>query len=298
MKTIEPTQDPTRIWTEYAGRVSLATLGLAALVAVAYPAIVALALTGTISYGAAVIPLILVGYVAFTPAHEAAHGNIFPEPSRQWLGDLIGWVMASLVLAPYPAFKSLHLRHHEKVNQGDLDPDFWVAGDGFLNTLARCLTILPHYYFVFLTQIGGENAVQMRRRRQSVVYFAAAAASVWGLIEAGWGREVFFLWLLPMLLATALLALVFDWMPHWPHERTGRYTHARCIVAPGLETLTFGHSLHLIHHLWPRVPYNHYGRVFRRVRTHLEDRGAPVADLRPTRGRRPAYRPAGKADLV
>jgi beta-carotene hydroxylase len=34
-----------------------------------------------------------------------------------------------------------------------------------------------------------------------------------------------------------------------------------------------GHSLHLVHHLWPRVPFYRYHTLYRRLAPLLYDRG-------------------------
>ena len=40
-----------------------------------------------------------------------------------------------------------------------------------------------------------------------------------------------------------------------------------------------GQNYHLVHHLWPRVPFYRYGRVFYESREELESHGAEIVEL-------------------
>ena len=91
----------------------------------------------------------------------------------------------------------------------------------------------------------------------------------------GLGRTVFFAWLLPAWFATALLGLLFDWLPHRPHDTRGRYLDTRAIDAP-LGVPMLGQHLHLVHHLYPRVPFYRYRRVFDALRPLLLRKGARI----------------------
>ena len=52
------------------------------------------------------------------------------------------------------------------------------------------------------------------------------------------------------------------------------------MLFPGLTTLLLGQNYHLIHHLYPAVPFFRYGACFREIRADLAVRGAPIMDLR------------------
>ena len=78
---------------------------------------------------------------------------------------------------------------------------------------------------------------------------------------------------LPSRLAIATLAFAFDWLPHRPHVVTAREDRMRAtlIIEGRLWCwLTFGQSLHLVHHLYPGVPFYRYATVWReRVKAQL-----------------------------
>ena len=222
----------------------------------------------------------VLAYLAFTVAHEAAHGNIHGEHSRLWLVDeILGWTSAAILTAPYPAFRVLHLRHHSHTNDPAKDPDHFVASPNPLAVLARCAVILPYYYGFFFLGDASRTRSGRQARIPVLVGLAGLIAIMAGLTAAGLGRYVLGLWVIPSVVATGLLALVLDWMPHHPHSTQGRYRDTRVILGPGLFLLTMGHNYHLIHHLYPRIPFYAYGRCFDELRDELEGRGAVIEGL-------------------
>jgi len=266
-------------WRAYTGQLAWPTLLLAAVVLVGFVSTSVAAASGAVPLWAGALGNLGWVYLAFTPAHEAAHGNIGGTKRWAWLDRGVGWVCALLFFAPFPAFEAVHLRHHGTVNREGRDPDLWVAGGSTPAIAARCLTIMPHYYWVFLGAMGGESPKLRRARAVAVAALVALGGLGSGLVAAGLGWELLVLWLLPAWLASGVLALVFDWLPHQPHADPGRYTNARVILAPGLPLLMLWQNYHLVHHLWPRVPFYRYGTVFAAMRPELEAEGSPIVSL-------------------
>jgi fatty acid desaturase len=270
-------------WRDNSGFFAWPSLLMTLGIWLGFGAVWGLALSGLIPlWLGSPIVLVLV-YLAFTPMHEAAHGNVGGSAGRAWVDLLSGWACSILFLAPFPAFKAVHLRHHGAVNRPDRDPDLWVAGTSPLNVALRCLSIIPHYYRMFLGPMA--NKANRVARAQSVVAFVCTGALMGALIWAGLGFELLVLWLLPAWLASGLLALAFDWLPHQPHGELGRWDNARVILGRGLNVLMLGQNYHLVHHLWPRVPFYRYGRVFHESRAELESHGAEIVELSSMRPR-------------
>ncbi|NJS37036.1 MAG: hypothetical protein HC765_12515 [Brachymonas sp.] len=83
------------------------------------------------------------------------------------------------------------------------------------------------------------------------------------------------------LTAGMLLAIVFDWLPHHPHTSRERWEHTRVVTFSPLaqrivDQLLLGQSYHLVHHLYPRVPYYRYKGVFTELRGFFESQGALI----------------------
>lgn len=264
-------------WRQHSGFLAWPSLLMTGGIWLAFGCVWGAALTGWLPLWLGFPVVVGLIYLAFTPMHEAAHGNVGGSARRGWLDWGTGWACSVLFLAPFPAFKAVHLRHHGAVNRAERDPDLWVAGSGALDIAARCLTIIPHYYRMFL----GPMACKANRgaRAQSVLAFVLTAALMALLVWAGLGLELLVLWLLPAWLASGLLALAFDWLPHQPHGELGRWDNARIILGRGLNLLMLGQNYHLVHHLWPRVPFYRYGHVFRESRAELEEHGAEIVQV-------------------
>ncbi|MCO4744755.1 MAG: fatty acid desaturase [Proteobacteria bacterium] len=262
-------------WKKHTGFVAVPTLLLAIAVGVGHVGIW-LAVAGGLPLWVGLVVNTVLAYAAFTPIHEAVHGNV--GGGRAWLDRLVGWTLSPMLLGAFPTFKLIHLRHHGHTNHPEKDPDFWVAGSNPLSIVLRCWTLLPHYYLQILGPLRSERATQkvLGQTLAMVVLMALAGAA---LTAVGLGTEVVALWLVPAWLASGVLALVFDWLPHVPHAARGRYVDTRAIVLPGLEWLTFWQSLHLVHHLYPRVVFYRYGVVFRAIREEAEAKGAPIVDV-------------------
>ncbi|MCA9616887.1 MAG: fatty acid desaturase [Myxococcales bacterium] len=263
-------------WRAHAGHVAWPTIALAAFVVAGHVGSWWVSLHALAPTWAVVGAATLLAYLAFTVMHEAAHGNVHGSRAPwRLLNELSGWTSGALLVAPFPAFRVLHLLHHSHTNHPAKDPDYWVAGRG-LGVALRCFTILPHYYGGFLFGTPSKTQAASRARVKvitTMVFFAALAA---GLSLAGFGRQVLFVWMLPAWLASGLLAFLFDWLPHHPHDVQERFRDTRAIAVPGLGLPTLGQNLHLVHHLYPRVPFYRYHRVFAELRTELEAKGAPI----------------------
>ncbi|MEM9071928.1 MAG: fatty acid desaturase [Myxococcota bacterium] len=263
-------------WKAHAGMIAWPTIALGAFVAVAHAALWWASTTRALPV-IAIIPLAtLVAYLAFTVLHEAAHGNIHGSTNAlRPLSTTLGWLSGAILGAPYPAFRVLHLQHHSHTNHPEKDPDLWVAGRG-ITVVLRCFTIVPHYYATFLVGESSRSKAGREKRTQVIAATLLLIGIAFLLAFVGFGREVLFVWLLPAFLASGVLAFLFDWLPHHPHNVQGRYRDTRAIPIPGLGVPTLGQNLHLIHHLFPRVPFYRYHRVFALLRPRLEEKKAPI----------------------
>ena len=166
------------------------------------------------------------------------------------------------------------------MNRHGEDPDLWVAAKTRLGVLAKCLTILPYYYvflFVTLRKKGESRRGLILQAAAILIGFGAAFAL---LVRAGLGSEALFLWLVPAWLASALLAYLFDYLPHRPHDDRGRWTNARILLGGRLLTLLMaGQNYHLVHHVKPRVPFYRYGALYRELEPELERHGSSIVHL-------------------
>jgi fatty acid desaturase len=198
-------------------------------------------------------------YAAFTPLHEAAHRSLARAP---WVNAIVGRLAGVPLFGPFAAVRYIHLEHHKHTNEPDADPDHWSGrGPVWLRPL-RWLTQDLHYYAVYVRRARRRP---VREQLEVAATLAAFVGIAIALAATGHGRAVLFGWVVPGRLAIGVLAWAFDYLPHRPHVVTAkqdRYRATRAVEGKLVFAATFGQSLHLVHHLYPGVPFYRYGAVY------------------------------------
>ncbi len=266
------------------------TLGLLAAILSTWGATVALALAGVLPEVAALPLLVAAAFAAFTPMHDAAHRAV---ARARWVNEVAGRLAAPLLTAPFVAFRYVHLEHHKHTNEPGRDPDLW-SGTGPRALLPlRWLTQDLHYYAV----VGARWRERPRGELlELALVLGLQAGALAACAAAGHLREALLLWILPARVAIALLAWSFDYVPHRPHTTLAKDDRLRAThVVRGPWTVPLlSQNFHLIHHLYPGVPFYGYGRVWRAQREELLAGGAREV---PLVGRVPLVDPVDPAPL-
>lgn len=206
----------------------------------------------------------LCAFWTFTPIHEASHGSI---ARLQRVNLLVGHAGAVILMCPFLAFRYAHLEHHRHTNDEVRDPDHYSGRGPKWMLPLRWLTIDVHYHRWMRTAAGG-----------SLFLIALASAAI-GLSLLGYGSQVLFCWLLPARLAMGLIAFSFSYYPHAPHivtSKEDRFRASNILLYPGLTVALLYQNYHLIHHLYPGVPFYRYARIFAAKREYLASKGAPI----------------------
>ena len=235
-----------------------------ALIGAAIGALPTLA-AGTIVFAAA--------FAAFTPMHDASHRSV----SRHgWLNGVVGRACSLVLLAPYAAFRYVHLQHHKHTNDPHEDPDFYAGRGPAWQLPLRWLTQDFHYYWVIAARWRQRPRAE---RLEVVVNVAVVVALIAGFVLSGHAWTLLLVWLVPVRLAIACLALSFDYLPHVPYRvraSEDRFGATRVLIAPGLTSLFLFQNYHLVHHLYPGVPFYRYRQVWRAREDKLRAQGARV----------------------
>lgn len=215
----------------------------------------------------------VAAFASFTPMHDASHHAVAGKSrTNEWVGRL-----ASIpLLVSFHGFRYLHLEHHKHTNEPDADPDHWSGrGPTWLLPL-RWLTQDFHYYVRYIK-------VARLRPPAEAIETLGTIVGVYGLLAAlvasGFGVQALLFVFLPMRLALMLLAFAFDYLPHVPHLTTGkqdRYKATAIYDHALLTPLVLSQNYHLIHHLYPAVPFYRYGKVWAAQRERLIAKGALV----------------------
>lgn len=201
-------------------------------------------------------------YALYTVHHEAVHGLVHPYRP---LNNAVGRVAGLLEGIPFPLFRVLHLQHHAHTNHPERDPD-WVLG-------RRPRWLLPLWLVV---RMAGDNGFMVKRRlwRRKVSWLVehAATLALQGALAGtavflGNGRDLLLLWVVPVLVSATVIYLTVGWLVHFPHSSTRPLDASRNLPGRLLRWVTFGQSLHLVHHLWPRIPWYRYGHAEQRAQS-------------------------------
>jgi beta-carotene hydroxylase len=272
----------------YQGMVAWPTVFLAIGIVTAFILVCALAVKGIIPLWLGLILSTFVLYAGQTPLHEACHGNIAGKDSNYlWLNHAVGYACGTILLHEYKAFRYMHLAHHRDTNNEEIDPDHWVAVQGPFKVLFRCLTIVfwYHQYFwkhiAFHPHIPGMRPLTLHIVAMHALYYGTA---LW-LSVIGYWREVLMLWVFPHILASALIIYFFAYLTHKPHEVHERYRDTNVfwfrgkIVEPVVNWLYMFQNFHLIHHLFPRVPFYLYSKAFRSLKPVLDKERAHIYEF-------------------
>lgn len=236
----------------------------------------------SISAWAATIANTIIIYASFTPVHDASHGSVASRP-YSFLNTFVGNMAALCFPLPFPAFKHLHLLHHKYTNEAK-DPDMWAGiGPTYLLPI-RWFTIECKYYGVYLPKL---HTRPIAEAVWAILNLVLLIVSIIFLCSNGYGREVFWGWLLPGRIALALLAFFFDYLPHRPHEvpkAVNPYEATSVTSLFGEQTFYLTWPLlhqnyHNIHHLAPYIPFYMYSTVWHGMKTELLTKGTKIKPI-------------------
>ncbi len=270
----------TKTWKDYSTGIAWGTVALFMGLLIAYGVLLSAIYNESISLFSGMLISTLVTYLGFTVVHEAGHGNIAHEVS--WMKPIermMGWALTlPFLMVPFALFAKIHDYHHAFTNDPDRDPDHWVSGDTWKDASFRALTLPLNYLVLMMTRFRNDPVIAATHK-SSILYFAITISISIGLIVLGYGLELLVIGIIPAFLASYILGMLFDWIPHTPTRQQGRYQNTRSYLFPGLKFLTLGQNYHHIHHLYPRVSWYHYQRVFNLIRPALVKNNAPIEVL-------------------
>jgi len=294
-----------------------------------YVVIVRAALMGHLAYWKAVFCIWPVFHHFYMSLHECVHNNLAGCPKSgktPWINSIVQDIVAHTSCCAlsfgYREHWREHMAHHKFTNFEGKDPNALLLSGTLMTRLASHLGILTAcllltfrparmtgieilkgdagFHFTLdgkLTKLGEINMGLLLAIGFNMKLQAAVA-----VLTFRW-REVLFFWFLPQRIAFLTVDIVFGWLPHHPHADVGRYKDTRITLIGNWEPLRSilsycvfcGHDYHLIHHLYPRVPWTRLKLLYHEMEPMLRKRGVRIegGDGRPPvlmwapRGKRP-----------
>ena len=242
-----------------------------------------LAIAGIIPLWLGLILNSFILYADQTPLHEAVHGNIAGKHKNyMWLNHLIGFLCGAVLLHEYKMFRAMHTMHHRDTNNPEFDPDVWVFAKTPVGVFFKCLTIPLQYHYYFFKNIFLAEEYRKEVIHIVLVYLALYSIMIWGVVS-GYHWEVLALWYIPYFFASGLIIYFFGYLVHPKEQGEERFKNTRIYFfkgryAPVINLLWFFQTFHLIHHLYPRIPFYKYPAVFRHLHPILQHAGSHILE--------------------
>jgi fatty acid desaturase len=232
-----------------------------------------------------------VSYAWYTVHHDATHKAISGrKPKLNWVEVACGNVAGFALQLDFGSYSTNHLKHHAHTNTA-ADPDLAVKGPlwqmpikWLVVTVFSVIGALPGGGRIVEAAMSKvlppdappptkrELAARARMRRLTRVGLVVLVAT----IPLGWFWPAFLLLWLPSRVGIFALMVLFQWLPHFPFDRTDRFGATRINRFPGSTWLLLQQDRHLIHHLYPTIPWYRYRAAFRELRPLLEANGAII----------------------
>ncbi|ANV83802.1 beta-carotene hydroxylase [Picosynechococcus sp. PCC 7003] len=208
-----------------------------------------------------VLALHLAGTVIHDASHRAAHSN-------RAVNTILGHASALMLGFAFPVFTRVHLQHHAHVNDPENDPDHFVSTGGPLWMIAA--RFFYHEIFFFKRRLW--------KNYELLEWFLSRAflgVIVYLGIQYGFIGYIMNFWFVPALVVGIALGLFFDYLPHRPFEERDRWKNARVYPSKLLNILILGQNYHLVHHLWPSIPWYKYQPAYYYIKPLLDQKGSP-----------------------
>ena len=216
------------------------------------------------------------GYIV---AHEAMHSNLGREGSpRRFWNEFTGNISTIPLILPFSMVKAMHLLHHQHTNDPDKDPDAIHAAPNVVMAMVKSwLNRQPGAggtgarWRRHIAEIGTPEA--KRALAETMGMQLAAMSFFFAMAWSGYAIEVALLWWLPRHLGLTYIHAVLSWATHHPHGKTARYENTSVIRHPLGFVGSMGIEYHLIHHLYPYIPFHATRAAYYEMKPMLEARG-------------------------
>jgi len=213
------------------------------------------ALAGALPFWQGAIINGLLSYGLFSVIHDSAHRSL---SSISWLNEGIGGIGLFFLFpyAPMHPVRWVHNQHHNHTN-GAMDPDLYEHEAKWWQVPFKW-SCFDAYYIYYFFKYG--QKVLKKHFVNLVTYYTLLTVAVIVALYMGYGYEIFMLWFIPTRISLFLIAVVFVILPHHPATVTqveNKYmaTTMRMGWEWLLTPLMVYQNYHLIHHLWPEIPF-------------------------------------------
>ncbi|NEP88964.1 MAG: beta-carotene hydroxylase [Okeania sp. SIO2C2] len=208
---------------------------------------------------------VLALHMAGTVIHDASHNSAHKD---RLVNAILGHGSALMLGFAFPVFTRVHLQHHAHVNDPENDPDHFVSTGGPLWLIAA--RFFYHEIFFFKRRLWRKFELWEWFFSRLVVFTMIGVSIYFGFLD-----YILNYWFSPALVVGLALGLFFDYLPHRPFQERDRWHNARVYPSGLLNILICGQNYHLIHHLWPSIPWYNYKPAYEVMKPLLDVKGSP-----------------------
>ncbi len=208
-------------------------------------------------------------YTAFTPFHDAAHSTV---SSNRRLNDLLGTISVMPLFPGFTAglYRFLHLEHHRHTGEESRDPDDIMVTAPILLRPLTWIFIDAYWIYWYLRRWRERSIPELIRDSAGIGFFFVLHAA---FLISPYALEFFLLWMIPQRIGITLIAYMFASIQHPAGVIQAEHPiqATRMIRGGNLIRYAFiSQSQHLMHHLFPGVPYYRYNDAWKTSRALLE----------------------------
>lgn len=203
-----------------------------------------------------------------TLLHEAAHGTL---AKNKTLNTLLGtWCSGYLIAQGWTAYRKSHvLSHHTKLGNIKHDPDYqhyWNCGIYEKHSKKQFIVkywIIPLLGFHLISSLKYliNHRILKAHNKHETRHIITAQLILFWLFSYFLGMHAYFLyWLLPYLTIFQILTWFIELSEHYPmvaHAKSSLFATRNRFSGTLEHLLTgiHGENFHLIHHLFPGIPF-------------------------------------------
>lgn len=259
-------REALKISKEYSGRIGFLTIILSVVAVSLYSTVLFSFANGFLSPLLTVPLLAVLTFMSYTPMHEAVHGNVGGGNKKfNWLDKAVGYLMAPIIAIPYTSHQKEHFTHHVHTNK-EKDPDAHIK---------NWFDSPKHFFLGSIRIIKTQNTFVMNNYTRIEIFISLGWRLLFVFFTGIVSIPVLFMgWFLGAFITLYLLS----YLPHKPYKETARYknTNIRLFPIQWVENLMFQHNLHAVHHLFPRIPFYNYRKVFQKIKPIMRAKETPI----------------------
>lgn len=275
-------QDAQQIVIRHIGGVAWPTLLLLATCAAVYVACIAYLLAEPTFSWWALAGVSFCTYAVYTPLHDAVHGAVTGMSlEHRWVNEWVGYVAGHFLGISFAAHRRSHLKHHRATNDPLEDPDMVLSAGTARELAIVWLKGVPKEWLFASSFAHFTEAEKVTVRRERFAIVATRLVVLFACADLG---VTLLTLIMGQMIGNAVLVTLFAWSVHHPHtERERMKTTTVYQARTGLDTamtVIWGYqNYHAIHHLYPKVPFFRYRRLYGELEPYLLASGVPVKRL-------------------